>query len=53
MKHLKPTLVMIVIIAPLSAALYWPMEVIITLIAIGILMLWVLVYFALYDYFNN
>ena len=53
MKHIKPTLALIAIVAILSAGLYWSKEAVLIIVAIACVLLLLMLYFALYDYFNE
>lgn len=53
MKHIKPTIALIAIIAILSVGLYWPKEAVVIIVAIACVLLLLMLYFALYDYFNK
>lgn len=53
MKHLKPSLALLLIIAALLAFLYFPKEGVIAFVITGVIILLVLIYRVLYEYFNK
>ena len=53
MKHLKPSLALLLIIAALLAFLYWPMDGVIAFVIAGVVILLVLIYRVLYEHFNK
>lgn len=53
MKHIKPTLALIAIVVVLSVCLYWPEKAVVIIVAMACVLLLLMLYFALYDYFNK